>query len=57
MENHHEPFVHSGVTISPEQQKLVLVEWNSRNVDHPDGPPSLNELKKIALPDSKNISG
>ena len=57
MENHHEPFVHSGVTISPEQQKLVLVEWNSRNVDHPDGPPSLNELIKIAFPDSKNISG
>jgi hypothetical protein len=57
MENTHETFIHGSITVSTEQQKLLLEEWNNRGVDHPDGPPSLNELIKIAFPDSKNING
>jgi len=55
MEN--EPFIHSDITISVDQQKLVLKEWNSRDSNHPDGPPSLNELIKLVFPDLTNVSG
>ena len=53
----NEPFIHGDITVSIEQQRLILKEWNERDSDHPDGPPSLNELIKLAFPDSEKISG
>ena len=57
MKNSNNSFSHSGITISVEQQKLILEEWNSRAIDHPEGPPSLNELIKIAFPDLEKANG
>jgi len=57
MENSSNSFVYSGITISVEQQKLLLEEWGSRSLDHPDGPPSLNELIKLAFPELKKVNG
>ena len=50
-------FEYKGEILTPEQQSLILGEWNERGVDHPDGPPALNELIKIAFPDTENADG
>ena len=52
-----ENFEYKGGVLSSEQQILILEEWNRRGVDHPDGPPSLSELIKIAFPDIENADG
>lgn len=57
MEQPTENFEYNGAILSPEQQVLILDEWNKRSADHPDGPPSLNELIKIAFPDTENADG
>lgn len=57
MEQPNENFEYKGETLSPEQQGLILEEWNRRGADHPDGPPSLNELIKIAFPNAENADG
>tara|TARA_B100000131_G_C18098345_1_gene604950 strand:+ start:48 stop:1187 length:1140 start_codon:yes stop_codon:yes gene_type:complete len=57
MEQPNENFEYKGETLSPEQQGLILEEWNRRGTDHPDGPPSLNELIKIAFPNVENADG
>ena len=57
MEQPTENFEYKGGILSPEQQALILEEWNRRDVNHPDGPPSLNELIKIAFPDTENADG
>ena len=57
MENPSNSFVYGGITISAEQQKLLLEEWNGRTLDHPDGPPSLNELIKVAFPELEKANG
>jgi hypothetical protein len=53
----NEPFIHGDITISIKQQELVLREWNDRDSNHPDGPPSLNELIKLAFPDLEKANG
>jgi len=57
MENKSEPFTYGKISISLEQQKIILQEWNNRTVDHPDGVPSLNELIKLAFPDVEKANG
>ena len=57
MEQPTENFEYKGGILSPEQQILILEEWNKRDVDHPDGPSSLNELIKIAFPHVENADG
>ena len=57
MEDSIKPFTHSNVEISVEQQRQLLEEWNSRDSNHPDGPPSLNELIKLIFPDVKKANG
>ena len=57
MEQPTENFEYKGGVLSPEQQVLILEEWNRRGVDHPDGPSSLNELIKIAFPNAENADG
>ena len=53
----NEPFIYGDVSVSTKQQELILREWNERGSDHPDGPPSLNELIKLAFPDLKKANG
>ena len=50
-------FEYKGGVLTPGQQSLILDEWNRRGADHPDGPPALNELIKIAFPDTENADG
>ena len=57
MEQTSDNFEHKGGILTPEQQGLILDEWNKRGVDHPDGPPALNELIKIAFPNVENADG
>lgn len=40
-------------SLTPEQEKLILEEWNSR----PDNPPSLLELVRKAFPESPDLDG
>jgi hypothetical protein len=57
MEQPMDNFEHKGGILTPGQQSLILDEWNRRGVDHPDGSPTLNELIKIAFPDTENADG
>jgi len=50
-------FEYKGEILAPEQQSLILDEWNKRGTDHPDGPPTLNELIQIAFPGIENADG
>ena len=50
-------FEHKGGILTPDQQILILDEWNRRGTDHPDGPPTLNELIKVAFPDTEDADG
>ena len=50
-------FEYKGGVLTPGQQSLILDEWNERGVDHPDGPSTLNELIKIAFPNTENADG
>jgi hypothetical protein len=49
-----EPFEHKSVTITPEQQSLILDKWNEGGSKNP---PSLNELIRVAFPDVENADG
>jgi hypothetical protein len=57
MEQPMDNFEYKGGILTPGQQSLILDEWNRRGTDHPDGPPALNELIKIAFPDTENADG
>jgi len=57
MEQPTDNFEYKGEILTPGQQSLILGEWNERGVDHPDGPSTLNELIKIAFPDTENADG
>jgi len=50
-------FEYKGGILTPDQQILILDEWNRRGTDHPDGPPTLNELIKVAFPDTEDADG
>jgi hypothetical protein len=57
MEQSGDNFEYKGEILTPGQQSLILDEWNERTVDHPDGPPTLNELIRIAFPGTENADG
>lgn len=49
-----EPFTYKDITLSPNQQSLILEEWNKKTSD---SPPSLNDLIRVIFPEITNADG